>query len=152
MCRPCGHIGATWRIRLNLCFLWPAWVPNSNGKSTGQPFVFSSRQKVCILYSGRPFPPKFPLLVGGDLAPSNSWYLGLVRAHSPNGITIGSAVFAQVTAECPILYNGTPLPPQNCPSHGGSGHPFNIKNLKKLLTCCISQSSKTAKIKINAKL
>jgi len=19
----CGHIGATWRIRLNLCFLWP---------------------------------------------------------------------------------------------------------------------------------
>jgi len=25
----------------------------------------------------------------------------------------------------PILYNGPPLPPQNCPSHGGIWTPFN---------------------------
>jgi len=34
---PCGHIGATWRIRLNLCFLRPTRVVvhNTNGKSIG---------------------------------------------------------------------------------------------------------------------
>jgi len=47
---------------------------------------------------------KLPLLVG-DLAlrlilsrPTSS-FLVRVRAHNPNGITIGSAVFAQVTAQ-----------------------------------------------------
>ena len=29
--------------------------------------------------------------------PSDLWFLGPVRAHNPNGITIGSAVFAQIT-------------------------------------------------------
>jgi len=32
---PSGHIGATWRIRLNLCFLRPISVHNPNGKSVG---------------------------------------------------------------------------------------------------------------------
>ena len=30
-----GHIGATWRIRLNFCFLRPTRVHNANGKSIG---------------------------------------------------------------------------------------------------------------------
>jgi len=30
---PCGHIDATWRIWLNLCFLRPTRVHNPNGKS-----------------------------------------------------------------------------------------------------------------------
>ena len=29
------HTGATWWIRLNLCFLQPTWVHNPNGKSIG---------------------------------------------------------------------------------------------------------------------
>jgi len=32
--------------------------------------------------------------------PSNTWFLGPNQAHNPNGISIGSAVFAQLTAEC----------------------------------------------------
>jgi len=40
-----------------------------------------------------PFPPTLPLPMG-DLDPSNLWFLEPVRVHSPNGITIGSAVFA----------------------------------------------------------
>jgi len=52
-----------------------------------QPFLHRSWQKVPILYNGRPFPPKLPILVGD-------------RAHNPNCIMIGSAIFAQVTAEC----------------------------------------------------
>jgi len=31
--------------------------------------------------------------------PSNTWFLGPMRAHNPNGTSIGSAVFAQMTAE-----------------------------------------------------
>ena len=30
-----GHVGATWRLRLNLCFLLPIRVHNQNGKSIG---------------------------------------------------------------------------------------------------------------------
>jgi len=49
----------------------------------------------------------------GDLSPkiapsngvsgrlSNTWFLGPIRAHNVNDISIGSAVFAQMTAECP---------------------------------------------------
>jgi len=29
--------------------------------------------------------------------PSNTWFLGPIRAHNPSGIPIGSAVFAQMT-------------------------------------------------------
>jgi len=36
----------------------------------------------------------------GDLDPCNTWCLGPMRAHNPNGTSIGSAVFAQMTAEC----------------------------------------------------
>jgi len=119
------------------------------------PFLHIARQKVPMLYNGRPFPPKLPLLVGDldphlihdsvsqtehttqtacgsvqlflhrwlhnvpalyngaplspKIAPShggsgpsaNTWFLGPIRAHKPNVISICSAVFALVTAECP---------------------------------------------------
>jgi len=32
--------------------------------------------------------------------PSNTWFLRLIRTHNPNGISIGSGVFAQTTTEC----------------------------------------------------
>ena len=32
---PCGHIGSIWRTRLNLCFLRPTRVHNTNDKSIG---------------------------------------------------------------------------------------------------------------------
>jgi len=34
---------------------------------------------------------------------SNLWFPGPLRVHNPNGITIGSAVFAQMTAETLIF-------------------------------------------------
>jgi len=37
-----------------------------------------------------------------------------------NDISIGSAVFAQLTAERPYTMQWAALPPQNCPFHGGS--------------------------------
>jgi len=43
-----------------------------------------------------------------------------MRAHNPNGISIGSAVFAQMTAECPYtLQWDAPFPHQNCPLPNG---------------------------------
>ena len=66
---PLAHIGATWRIRLNLCFRGPT------------------------------------------------------QFHSPNGKLIGSAVFAQITAECPYILQWILFPRKIAPSHGGSGPP-----------------------------
>jgi len=42
---------------------------------------------------------------------SKKRFLGPIRAHNLNGTAIGSAVFAQLTTECRIVYNGPPLPP-----------------------------------------
>jgi len=49
----------------------------------------------------------------------NSRFLQPTQVQSPNGRLIGSAVSAQITAECPILYNGTPLLLKIVPSHSG---------------------------------
>jgi len=69
--------------------------------------------------------PKNCTFSWGIWTPSNSWLIGPDRAHNPNGITIGSAVFAQVTAECPYTLQWVPLFPKIAPSHGGSGPPSN---------------------------
>jgi len=71
-----------------------------------QSFLHSSRQKVPILYNGRPFPPKLPFLTG-IWTPSNS------------------AVFAQMTAECPYtLQWATPSPRSKLPHHGNFWTPI----------------------------
>jgi len=56
--------------------------------------------------------PKIAPYRGQIWTPSNSWFLGPVRAYNPKGITISSAVFTQVTARCHVLYNGPPVIPQ----------------------------------------
>jgi len=58
---------------------------------------------------------------GGIWTPSNSWFLKPDRTDNPNGITIGSAVFAQVTTECPYTLQWAPLSPKIAHSHGESG-------------------------------
>jgi len=42
--------------------------------------------------------PKKLLLPMRDLDPSNTWFRRLTRILSPNGISIGSAVFAGLTS------------------------------------------------------
>jgi len=49
-------------------FLGPPKSIIQTANRSVQPFLQSSRQKVLILYSGRPFPPKLPLPMG-DLDP-----------------------------------------------------------------------------------
>jgi len=45
--------------------------------------------------------PKIAPSHGGYGPPFNRWFLLPVRAHDPNGLSIGSAVFAQMTADYP---------------------------------------------------
>jgi len=104
-------IRATWRIPLNLCFLRPTQVQIDQFSH----FCTAHGRKSLYFAVGASFPKNFPLS-WGICNPSNSWFLGPVQARSPNGITIGSAVFAQVTAECPYtLQWAALLPPQNYP-------------------------------------
>jgi len=50
-----------------------------------------------------------------------TWFLRSTRAHNPNGISVGSAVFVQRTAECPYtLPWDAPFPHQNCPFSWGT--------------------------------
>jgi len=52
---------------------------------------------------------------GGIWTTSNTWFLGPIRAHNPNGIWIGSAVFAQLNAECRYTIQWAAPFPQDCP-------------------------------------
>jgi len=62
-----------------------------------QPFLHSSAQGVRILYNGPPLgPSKLPLPMG-DLDPSSKTrFFGPTRVLNSNGISIGSAVFAEL--------------------------------------------------------
>jgi len=57
---------------------------------------------------------------------SNTWFPGPIRAQNPNGVTIGSAAFAQMTAVSLYFTMWRPLhPPQNCPFPCGIWTPSN---------------------------
>ena len=49
---------------------------------------------------GNVLAPNNCLFAWGIWAPSNTCSPGPTRLHNPNGVTMGSAVFAQITAEC----------------------------------------------------
>ena len=58
--------------------------------------------------------------------PSNTWFLRPIRPHNPKGIPIGSAVFAQMTVECPYtLQWDAHCPPKICPFRWGILTPSN---------------------------
>jgi len=49
---------------------------------------------------------------------SNTCFLGPTQVHNLNGISIGSAIFAQMTAQCPYTVQwATPSPLKIAPSH-----------------------------------
>jgi len=86
--------------------------------------LFSHRwpQSVLIVYKGRPIFLKLPLPMQGSGTPSNTWFLGPIRAHNPNGSSIGLAVFAQMTANCSyILQWDAPSPLKIVSCHWRSG-------------------------------
>ena len=99
--------------------------PSLNPKwqlDTVQPFLHSSPQSVPALYHASPLPPSKLSLPMGDLDPRLIHGSLDTRVLNPKRILIGSAIFAQLTAECPYtLQWDTPFPLKIVPSHGGSG-------------------------------
>ena len=72
--------------------------------------------RICLSTKNCPF-------AWGHLDPlSTTWFLEPTRTHNPNGISIWSAVFAQITAERPYALQREALSPlKMAPSHNGSG-------------------------------
>jgi len=115
------HNGATWRIQLNSYILQLTPVHNPNDKS-----ITSAHGRKSLYFTmGAPFLKTVPSH-GGSGPPSYTipWPIWV---HNPNGISTGSAVFAQMTAECPYtLQWDAPFPSQNLPlPMDGSGCPSN---------------------------
>jgi len=72
---------------------------HSNGISIGSA-VFAQGTAECPYTLQRDAPPPSKLLIpmGVSGPPSNTWFLVRTRVHNPNGISIGSAVFAGLTS------------------------------------------------------
>ena len=109
-----------------------------------QSFLRSSQQKVSVLYNWRPFSAILPLPIGASGRPYNTWFLGPIKAHNQNGISIGSAVFAH-DCRVSLVYSETSL---SClriaPTHGGDLD-------RHLIRCSLSQpvsSTRTASLSI----
>jgi len=85
------QIGATWRVWLNFCFV-PAESTTQVASGSVQPCLHRWLQSVPILFNGT------PLLV--KIAPSHgvSGLPGPTQVFNPNGISIGSAIFAGLTS------------------------------------------------------
>jgi len=114
------HNGATWQIRLNLCSLQPNFTAQMANQSV-QPFLHSSWQKAPIVYNGQPFPPKLPLIMGGSGPHLIHDSLGKSKPTIQTASRSVQLFLHTSLQSVPILYNGTPLPLQNCPFSWGSG-------------------------------
>jgi len=66
-----------------------------------QLFLHSSRHRVAILYNGSPLPLKIASSYRGSVPLSNAWFPGPIQAHNSYGISMNSAVFELLIAECP---------------------------------------------------
>jgi len=76
--------------------------PQPKGKSIGSAISAQlTAENPYTLQWAAPFPKT--ALDMGDLEPHLTWFMisGPIRANNLNGISIGLAIFAQMTAECP---------------------------------------------------
>ena len=119
----CPPMRAHWRRLANtieLVLPWGTRGHNPNGKSIISGVFAQLTAESPYTLQRAPLSPKIATSHGGSGPPSNTWFLGAIRAHNPNGISIGSAVFAQMTSVCVCTLQCTS--PQNCPfPRRGSG-------------------------------
>jgi len=104
MCPPWCTLAPPGKYDWTCASLGPPASTTEMANRSVQPFLHSSRQKIPMLYNGRPFPPKLhhfppskiPVYMGSE-SPFNTWFLGTSRVHNTNGISIS----AQLTAQHP---------------------------------------------------
>jgi len=73
-----------------------------------------------------PVSPKIAPSHGGSGPPCKTRFVGPIRAHRPNGISTGSAVFPQTTVECPYTLQWDAILPPNFPLPMGGSEPHLI--------------------------
>ena len=68
---------------------------------------------------GHPSPSKLFIPIGRAGPPANTWFVESTRAHNPKGISIGSAVYAQLTEKHPYTSQRADISPiKIAASHG----------------------------------
>jgi len=120
---PCGTLAAPGDYDWTCASFGPPESTTQTANDRFSRFWTAHGRKSLYFTMGDPFPQIAPSR-GGIWTPSNSWFLEPGRCHSPNGISIGSAVFAQVTAECPYTL-WRPFPQKLPLSMKGSRSPCN---------------------------
>ena len=113
---PCGHIGATWRI----CAFLPSAHPSPQTKQQIDQFSCSctahSRKSLYLQWAL--LSSKIAILIRISGPPSNTWFPAPSRVLTSTDNSIGSATFAQTTAECPYtLQWDAPSPLKIAPAH-----------------------------------
>jgi len=109
------HSGATWRIRLSLCFLRPSRVHNPNSKSIGSA-VFAQLTAECRPVRCCHLANMSEIVHWRNLANTiEILLLYPTRVHNPNDKSIHSPVSAQLTAESPYALQWDALSPSKSP-------------------------------------
>jgi len=76
--------------------------------------AFTQSPKILFFY-GLDTSRKVLLSAGASAPPSNTWFFGSTRLSLPNDISIGSAIFAWLTAQHPYTLQWAAPFTQNCP-------------------------------------
>jgi len=126
---PCRHIGATWQIRLNLCFLRPTAHPSAQPKrqidrlscfahlTVESPYTLHTLQWATLS-------PKIVHSHGGFGRPSNT---GPSEPISQTASRSVQPFLHRWPQSVLILYNGTPLFPSKLPLLIGDLDPYLIR-------------------------
>jgi len=119
----CPPMRAHWRHlanRVTLCILRPTGVRNQNGKWIGWAVFARLTTESAYTLQWAPLSTRIAPPMGDLDLPCNTWCFRPIRVHNPNGTSIGSAVFAQMTAECfYTLQRFACFPLKIVPSHVG---------------------------------
>jgi len=87
----------------------PTRVHNPNDKSIGSAVLHSLRQKVLMLYNGRPYTPELPLQIENLDLSCNTWCFGPMRAHNETAPRSVQPRLHRWPRSVPILYSGLPV-------------------------------------------
>jgi len=94
----CAH----WRHMVNTTEHVLPWAhPNPNDKSISSATSVQLTAESPYTLQWASLSPKIAPSHGGSGPTYNVWFLGSAQAHNPNGISIGSAIFVQMTAKYP---------------------------------------------------
>jgi len=154
-CLPWRYIGATRRIRLNLCILQPTRVHNPNGKSTGSAVLHSSRQKLPILYNGCPYPPELPRSIGLSGLHLTRDAFGQCEPTTQTAPRSVQPCLHRLPQRVPILYNGSSVSPSKLPlpiwgsGSLGTPSPERKRQLDRFSRFCRAQCNRLTKWQTN---